>query len=67
MDQVIFDKNNQKPLYRQLADEIRRQIKDGEILPGQKLMSESEMLKEYGVGKSELSVKIPSTNKDRVD
>lgn len=51
MDQVIFDKNNQKPLYRQLADALRRQIKDGEILPGQKLMSESEMLKEYGVGR----------------
>ena len=51
MKQEIFEKNSQKPLYRQLADEIRRQIKDGEILPGQKLMSESEMLKEYGVGR----------------
>ena len=51
MEQTKFDKESQKPLYRQLADEIRRQIRDGEILPGQKLMSESEMLKKYGVGR----------------
>ena len=51
MEQGKFEKENQTPLYRQLADEIRRQIKNGEILPGQKLMSESEMLKAYGVGR----------------
>lgn len=51
MEQEKFNKDSKTPLYRQLADEIRRQIKNGEILPGQKLMSESEMLREYKVGR----------------
>lgn len=51
MEHASFEKESQTPLYRQLADEIRRQIKSGEILPGQKLMSEAEMLKAYGVGR----------------
>ena len=46
-----FDKNNSTPLYRQLADDIRLKILSGEIAAGQKLKSESEMIKEYGVGR----------------
>ena len=51
MSKVLFDKTSSTPLYRQLAEELRKQVKDGEISVGQKLPSESEMIQEYGVGR----------------
>lgn len=40
-----------KPVYMQIADMIREQIETGEIKPGDKLMSENEMTKAYGVAR----------------
>jgi len=37
------------PLYVQLMEEIEKNIKDGIYKPGDKIMTESEMSKEYGV------------------
>lgn len=47
----MLDRNSSVPIYIQLSDEIRNQINQKEILPGDKLMSESEMVKEYGVAR----------------
>lgn len=38
-------------LYRQLADEMRRQIQGGELAPGTKLPSESELMETHGVSR----------------
>ena len=46
-----FNRDSSLPLYRQLAEELREQIKNGSIRPGDKLKSESEMISEYGVGR----------------
>ena len=37
------------PLYVQLMEEIERNIKNGTYKPGDKIMTEAEMVKEYGV------------------
>ncbi len=47
----MLDRYGEKAIYLQLADKIRNQIKSGEINPGDKLPSESEMQKEYGVAR----------------
>lgn len=47
----MIDRNSNIPLYIQLADEIRRQIVSGDIKVGDKLPSESEMIKEYKLGR----------------
>lgn len=47
----IFDRDSSLPLYRQLAEELRSQIRSGAIRPGDKLKSETEMVSEYGVGR----------------
>ncbi len=39
------------PLYIQLADKIRQEIREGKINPGEKLMSENEMVKYYQIGR----------------
>lgn len=47
----MINRNSGVPMYAQLADIIRTQIADGTIQPGDKLMSESEMTREYGVAR----------------
>lgn len=47
----MLDRNSQTPLYIQLAQLIRQKIESGEIRPGDKLMSESEMIKTYSLGR----------------
>ncbi|MFR9802233.1 GntR family transcriptional regulator [Pseudonocardia sp. RS010] len=39
------------PVYRQVEAEIRRRIRDGEIGPGQRLPSETELATEWGVNR----------------
>lgn len=46
-----FNRDDSLPLYRQLAEKLRSQIKSGDIRPGEKLKSESEMVSEYNVGR----------------
>ena len=45
----MLDANNITPLYRQLLDEIRSGIERGVYEPGEKLLTELEMAKKYGV------------------
>ncbi|MBE6569275.1 MAG: GntR family transcriptional regulator [Ruminococcaceae bacterium] len=47
----MLDRNSHVPLYCQLAEEIKRQILAGEINPGDKLLSESEMMRAYDIGR----------------
>ena len=36
------------PLYRKIAEDLRGQIKAGELAPGDRLKSEAELMEEYG-------------------
>ena len=47
----MLNRDSHIPLYIQLADELRKQILDGSIKVGDKLPSESEMIKTYKLGR----------------
>ncbi|MBR3932957.1 MAG: substrate-binding domain-containing protein [Clostridia bacterium] len=47
----MIKRNSQTPLYVQLANLLRQKIALGEISVGDKLPSESEMIKEYSLGR----------------
>lgn len=47
----MIDRDSTIPLYMQLAELIRNQIRSGEIQVGDKLPSESEMIKKYHLGR----------------
>jgi len=47
----MLDRNSFVPLYHQLASEILGKIEAGDIKPGDKLPSESEMIQEYNIGR----------------
>lgn len=47
----MLERSREIPIYIQLADELRNAINSGEIKPGDKLPSESEMQKKYGVAR----------------
>ncbi len=47
----MLNRDSNKPLYIQLADHLREQILSGEIQVGDKLPSESEMIREYQLGR----------------
>lgn len=47
----MLKRHSEIPIYIQLAETIRKQISSGIILPGDKLPSESEMQKKYGVAR----------------
>lgn len=40
------------PVYRQLADLIRRQIETGQLRPGQRLRAEPDYMHEYGISRT---------------
>ena len=43
------DPVSDRPIYKQIADELRRQIETEKIGPGEKLPSESELVRDFGV------------------
>ncbi len=47
----MISRNSQVPLYVQLADTLREQIRNGEIKVGDKLQSETEMIRNYRLGR----------------
>lgn len=47
----MINKKSPIPLYVQLADHLREQIQTGEIKEGDKLPSETEMIKQYKMGR----------------
>jgi GntR family transcriptional regulator len=44
-----------EPMYRQIAEDLQRQIESGELTPGARLMSEVELREEYGKDGKEVS------------
>ncbi len=50
-DVLMINRNSSLPLYIQLADILREQIKSGEIKEGDKLPSETEMIEKYHLGR----------------
>lgn len=48
----MVDRNSYEPLYRQIIRDIEEQILNGTIKIGDKLMSETEMLKHYNCGRT---------------
>lgn len=48
----MVDRNSYEPLYRQIKRDIEEQILNGTIKIGEKLMSETEMLKHYNCGRT---------------
>jgi len=47
----MINRKNHIPLYIQLADTLREQIRSGEIPAGSKLPSETEMIRQYNLGR----------------
>lgn len=47
----MIDRSSYEPLYQQIKKDIEQQILDGTIKIGDKLMSETEMLRHYNVGR----------------
>ncbi|UCH10044.1 MAG: GntR family transcriptional regulator [Fidelibacterota bacterium] len=46
---MAIDIHNPTPLYRQIIADIKRQISSGELQPGDKIPSQNELSREYGV------------------
>ena len=40
------------PMYRQIAEDLRRQIEDGELLPGDQLRTELELREKYNASRN---------------
>ena len=40
------------PMYRQIADDLRRQIEDGELTPGSQLLTELELREKYNASRN---------------
>ncbi|MFJ9420652.1 GntR family transcriptional regulator [Streptomyces sp. NPDC101249] len=51
---MIIDREGPVPPYRQIADDLRRQIQDGTIPVGRRIPSMVEMEQEYGVARDTL-------------
>ena len=47
----MIEKSNSTPLYLQLKSKIRRDIRTGIFKPGDKLPSEAQLQKEYGMSR----------------
>jgi GntR family transcriptional regulator len=48
---VTIDRHDDRALYLQLADILRRDIADGRLGPGDKLPSESELIAQHGISR----------------
>ncbi|MFG3046199.1 GntR family transcriptional regulator [Streptomyces sp. NPDC048241] len=51
---MIIDREGPKPPYRQIADDLRRQITDGSIPPGRRIPSMVQLEERYGVARDTL-------------
>ena len=47
----MIDRNSDRPLYQQLADLLREQIRTGALAPGAFVPSESRLMQEYALGR----------------
>ena len=44
-----------QPLYQKIKEDILRQIKDGQLLPGDKIPTEYQLMEKYGVSRITVS------------
>ena len=51
MNRTTLDRNNPKPLYQQLRDVIDEKISSGEWKPGDRIPSENELGRQYGLSR----------------
>lgn len=51
---MIIDREGPVPPYRQVADDLRRQIEDGTIPPGRAIPSMIKLEEKYGVARDTL-------------
>lgn len=49
---AVIDPRSDRPIYKQLADELRRQIHAGHLAPGQPLPSEATLMSRYAVSRN---------------
>jgi DNA-binding GntR family transcriptional regulator len=47
----VIDRSSGVPLYRQVADDLRRKIENGDLAPGAELRPEARLADEYDVGR----------------
>ena len=47
----MINRNSPVPMYVQLADTLREQIASGKIKPGNKLPGETDMIRQYQLGR----------------
>lgn len=52
MINIVIDRENSTPLYKQISNSIEEYIKSGEAIGGEKLPSKRTMSKELGVSKN---------------
>jgi len=48
---MTVDRASQVPIYQQIANELRHLITSGQVPPGGKLPSESELMAQHGVAR----------------
>lgn len=51
VDVVTVDKTADRPVFKQIADDLRSQIEAGILAPGDRLPSESQLMERYGVAR----------------
>jgi GntR family transcriptional regulator len=49
---VVIDPTSDRPVYQQVADELRRRILDGTVTPGDRMPSETELMGEFGISRT---------------
>ncbi|MCP9947304.1 GntR family transcriptional regulator [Actinomadura madurae] len=54
MDRSPVDPGADRPVYRQVADDLRRRIGEGELPQGQPLPAEPDLMWQYAVGRNTL-------------
>ena len=52
MQNDIFDRESGVPVYRQLAEYLKKQISTGQYKPGDVLPSEADLIREYNISRT---------------
>jgi GntR family transcriptional regulator len=48
----VIDPTSDRPVYQQVADELRQRILDGAVTPGDQMPSETELMNEFGISRT---------------
>jgi len=59
----MLDKNSPTPLYQQILKELKAQLKAGKYRPGQRMPSEAELMRAYGVSRMTVRLAIDGLEK----